>query len=531
MTAWTREAIASLREDDFSRTVLVPLFQAMGYRDVRFFGGGALEQGKDIVMWRDEPVRGRVNIAVVVKAVPITGEAVTGRVIDQLRQAFGKPFLDTATHVEQQVSECFVVTPAEVKKEGTNTLQGLLVNERFSDRVTVIDGNKLWEHIEHYMGSRLVIPKLLEAYQELRAAAPSHGINVSLANETVEFRVSGPNPAGEGALIQPAFPATPAGDLARAEYDRFVRTGEPVAIPLAGVMGIPTPEFLDVLGVDTSGGIVKLANVRPRGLVGTLRLVSRDGETAVFQHIEFSVTAGAEQIRFSNANQALPFTISMTVRFGNDQHLSANIQYSSNAVGWSAHWLELQQKALRVMSKGCQFILKDLQTGIEHHFGTAGAGLVEPSTREFILLAEHVAWIEDRVKEPILIPERSFFTRGDRDNIDFVRTVLSKAQYALSNIAFEIQPETQHLGRWVGLLRRGRGTLRLEHETSSWPVLDTAIHLGPMNIDATAASVVTDVPVDEAIRVVERGDAVRVRLEKGAKHRMIARFPRWQKRR
>src|ERR1700719_1923966 len=95
MTVWTLEGIRCLKEDDLSRDVLVPLFTAMGYRDVRFHGGGPLEQGKDLVMWREEPIRGRSNIAVVVKAVPITGKTTTGVVIDQLREAFGNDYVDT----------------------------------------------------------------------------------------------------------------------------------------------------------------------------------------------------------------------------------------------------------------------------------------------------------------------------------------------------------------------------------------------------------------------------------------------------
>src|SRR5207237_10618824 len=97
MTTWTREGIAELKEDDLSRDVLVPLFEGMGYRDVRFHGGGVLEQGKDIVMFREEPVRGRVNIAVVVKSRAINGKMATGDVVNQLREAFGKKYLDNET--------------------------------------------------------------------------------------------------------------------------------------------------------------------------------------------------------------------------------------------------------------------------------------------------------------------------------------------------------------------------------------------------------------------------------------------------
>lgn len=43
--------LAKLPENLFTKEYLVPLFKKMGFRDVEYYGGGANEKGKDIVMW------------------------------------------------------------------------------------------------------------------------------------------------------------------------------------------------------------------------------------------------------------------------------------------------------------------------------------------------------------------------------------------------------------------------------------------------------------------------------------------------
>lgn len=134
---FTRPELLELKEDDLTRRVLVPLFVAMGYRDVRFHGGGILEQGKDLVMWRSEPARGRINVACVVKAVPITGQSSSVNVINQVEQTFAVPFVDVATGASAEVHECWVITPREIRKEGIHTLQSLLGGKSF--------GRPTWE--------------------------------------------------------------------------------------------------------------------------------------------------------------------------------------------------------------------------------------------------------------------------------------------------------------------------------------------------------------------------------------------------
>ena len=117
---WNQESLRTLNESELCKKILWPLFEAMGYQDIDYYHGGILEQGKDFVMWRDEPPKGRVNYAVVVKATKITGAA-SGKmheVLMQIKQCLGDRYADKRTSEEQMIHSCFVVISREIKRRG-----------------------------------------------------------------------------------------------------------------------------------------------------------------------------------------------------------------------------------------------------------------------------------------------------------------------------------------------------------------------------------------------------------------------------
>ncbi len=63
-----KDQISKMDEAEFQTKVLIPLFRAMKFRDVTAFGGGNLERGKDIIMWKESDLGQRLNYGVVVKA-------------------------------------------------------------------------------------------------------------------------------------------------------------------------------------------------------------------------------------------------------------------------------------------------------------------------------------------------------------------------------------------------------------------------------------------------------------------------------
>lgn len=74
MVALTKERVRKMKEAELRKEVLLPLLQAMGYQHV-FEHHGSRELGKDFICWKHDELGSRKNLALVVKAVPLSGQA------------------------------------------------------------------------------------------------------------------------------------------------------------------------------------------------------------------------------------------------------------------------------------------------------------------------------------------------------------------------------------------------------------------------------------------------------------------------
>src|SRR5690349_17278161 len=104
---WSKETLARLNEHDLCRDVLIPLFEQIGFQHVYYYHGGPLEQGKDIVMWKSEQLRGRLDYAVVAKVVDIKGGVssnIIQTVVLQIQQCLNTPYADPRGGEQRDVS-------------------------------------------------------------------------------------------------------------------------------------------------------------------------------------------------------------------------------------------------------------------------------------------------------------------------------------------------------------------------------------------------------------------------------------------
>src|SRR5260221_2749552 len=173
----------------------------------------------------------------------------TGDVIKQLREAFGKLFLDPSDTSSRRIHECFVVTPHEISKEGTNVLEGLVANEPFARSVTYVDGTRLWSLIETHLAAKILLPKLFDVYRQLRTVTRVEGLEFS--GETLKLNFGAEHPA-HAVPLNPAFSDTPEGQASKRAYENFIRTGEAAELPLSSVQGLSTPVAFETLGVDST---------------------------------------------------------------------------------------------------------------------------------------------------------------------------------------------------------------------------------------------------------------------------------------
>ena len=161
----TRTKLATMKEKEPQRDVLVPLFEAWGFHDVEVHQG-TTEAGKDLVMWRPGDLGERLNYAVVVKAKPISGKAAgkssAAEVRFQIEQAFSSEWYDSKSTQSQRADRCFVICSKEIKKEAISAIQGVL-NANNLDKVTrFIDGDELWGLVQQHTPERAVFAKLEE---------------------------------------------------------------------------------------------------------------------------------------------------------------------------------------------------------------------------------------------------------------------------------------------------------------------------------------------------------------------------------
>ena len=138
--------LQSMKEDDLTRTVLIPLFGRLGYVDP-IFHGGTHEEGKDLIAFKHEPFN---KLAVLVaqvkrfKSARSTAKSVEwGRIVHQLRGAWSKPvaYKDGQKHLPTEVA---FITPYRVDIR--------LLEEQFEQvqlgKITIIDGAALYAEIQ-----------------------------------------------------------------------------------------------------------------------------------------------------------------------------------------------------------------------------------------------------------------------------------------------------------------------------------------------------------------------------------------------
>ena len=145
----SRETIEGLNEADLRREILLPLFVAMGFRDVTECHGPE-EYGKDFVMWKPDVIRSRQNYAVVVKAEKID-RSNRDEVQSQIQQCFGAPFPDPISGEERSVDKAIVVSSKKITQHAKNAIRAVLRTVKLDERVDFLDGDVLLQRLHELL--------------------------------------------------------------------------------------------------------------------------------------------------------------------------------------------------------------------------------------------------------------------------------------------------------------------------------------------------------------------------------------------
>jgi len=429
--ALTREQLAKMNEKQLRTQVLIPLFKAMGFRDVSHYHGGSLEQGKDIVMWKQGDIRERVNYGVVVKTEKISGKASGGssaaEVCFQIEQCFGKPYLDPVTTKEQRVDYCFVVSSKEITKEAINSIQGVLRGNNLDKVTDFISGDKLWELVEEYLPERIVWEKLRQVQKVLDDASPHYRIVAhTKANGTaIWLEPKYPGAEQEHPLTFRArfvFPDTPEGREMREAFERHLRTGAPVVLTKPYIAEFELPEFL-IPFLDPTGEGIRMLEIGPRRLPHPLlvkvEVECKDGEQVVLEYIHLNaLQAGTEEITFANDQQPVPWKFQLVINIKKKQ---IDLQYRAHFTGVNVKRVLEALRFQQAMAKGGVFRMEHLDTGFEIVQMPIAPGVCEAPDSRWMELIEKLVFIQYKVHLPLAVPDREV-------TIEDARTIFETAQ-------------------------------------------------------------------------------------------------------
>lgn len=421
-----------MNEAELREIVLIPLFRKLGYQDIVHNHGGR-ERGKDITMWKPDPLFGRLNYAVVAKAGPISGRTAgrgsAGEVITQIQQNFNSPFTDPRSGQPQAVNRCIVVTNGTIKEESHDAIRSAIGPQL--PQVSFIDGDRLEELVHEHLPRLSVIHYLAKARESLQASAP--GFNVTASAGTAGNQITlqpkpGTNVADLVIRTRFAFPDNDAGREALRSIQRHFAEGEPVEIRGDFVESLELPNALKpLLGeYGTADNAIGMLVLGPRQAPGTyvytIAVRSGAGESVELNGLEFkAIRVGTEVLTLSNAHQALPWQFEF--RFEPTKRV-LGVRMNFRLKGVNVRRELHASRLLSALAMGATLQIIDEETGLSVGAAEIAPNLVRAPSAFWISLLERLNVIQEHTKVTFSIPDRDL-TEGEVNTIDQIATAVS----------------------------------------------------------------------------------------------------------
>ena len=139
--------ISSLKEQDLRSKLVVPLFRAAGFVDVRV-AHGTLERGKDVLFREINKLGEAFTGAAVVSTHDINGavgdDASARRALEQAEMVLDEPYKDPSTGKETKVDRCWIITSGTISTHAIESVSGKLQGPlgrmvRFVDQARMIE--------------------------------------------------------------------------------------------------------------------------------------------------------------------------------------------------------------------------------------------------------------------------------------------------------------------------------------------------------------------------------------------------------
>jgi hypothetical protein len=439
----TRKRFDDFKEDELTTKVLIPLFRAMGFRDVTYYHGTA-ERGKDIVMWELNKVGVRTTIGVVVKATRISGRASgrgsAGEVCTQVRQCLNDPYVDRATGIEHRVNTCLVVCSREIGPEALKAIQSILGDLHRS--VQLLHGDALWERVEEHLSLGAGIQQLQKLQEEISEATPGYAVGLSSSEHGTGIFIEPHDPNSPPPLkAEFLFPDTPEGNELRARFEAHFKTGAPVTIPKQYIAGISVAEPLKAL-LDKAVSNLGAVHLPPRSLPHALAIrltISSESTTFELPYVQLEIAqTGTEQVLLCNSSQAVYWRLWLTIDFIRETLvIESKAGAGKPTIAQQIQLLEFHQALMR----GGELTLTDINTGRPFARGELPSRERPESESIWLNILRKLHAVENRTDTTLSIPE------GKLDKDDIQRIIMLEQIVDEGRIAHPITSITVPLGK------------------------------------------------------------------------------------
>jgi hypothetical protein len=258
---------------------------------------------------------------------------------------------------------------------------------------------------------------------------------------------------------------------------------------------------------------------------GDLCFRSSDGDVAIVPGVVMNGYAGTEYLTLSNDDQGLPLSFKLRMKMRPD-FAEANFELHTRTPGWSVTWYARALAVNRTAAKGAVMTFRDFETGVEHGLGRVLlTNHVLPAMAHYELVAR-AERVQDRTKQPILTPERDFFTDDDIDDLLFIESVVGagiveavSVSTTITNIAGKTRDD------WRAVLTSASVNLSLRSPKELRKLLDSVIDLGPTEIEQDVRFSVLD--VESAIDKLEADGALTVTVVAASEPYLRVKYPYW----
>ncbi len=417
----TREGLKKIKENELRKDVLIPLFEAMGFRDVTDFHG-TQELGKDIVMWKEDETGSRENYAIVAKASRVTGNAskVISEIRTQVDQCFGSSYKETKNHSEQFVNKCWIISSSQIKPEAREKLISVFKSSNLDKNIRIIDGNELWKLIEKYLIKETFWDKANDIDNILDSLSPHYSLELNTKKGKKVLSVSPKYPEAlkdhpitfTGSFITPT---TPEGEKIRKDLDDFLKKGTPVEIEKPFFEGFELPDFISQIFGKSETSKIKLESNPPKEPIPVrIEFNSADGTSHKLEYISLVIQKeGIEETALVNQNQNIPV---QTILVFNAVSKKATITLKSKSGVNARQWLDgiLLKDAL---AKKGEFVI----TFLDHNTDPLILEIEEQPSKRIsnnnIEFLEKLVLIQEKTQCTIYFPPEKI-AKEDIDSVD-----------------------------------------------------------------------------------------------------------------